>query len=59
MFPESKDMNYDQMDQEHQRILGLILAHESNSFSEPTDKMTVGIQAFPLERPKEYIDDPE
>lgn len=43
ILPQNKqEMNYQQMDQEHQRLLGKIMSHENDERDEPTDKLKVG-----------------
>ena len=58
ILPESKDMNYEEMDGEHQRLLGRIMAHEQDEKTEPDLALTLGAQIFNVEESEEYVDDP-
>lgn len=56
ILPESKDMNYEEMDAEHQRLLSKIMA--SGQDEKPESTLTLGTQLFNVEESDEYIDDP-
>ena len=59
ILPESKEMNYEEMDAEHQRLLGRIMASEQNEKTEPDYSLSLGTQLFSVEEADEYIDDPK
>ncbi len=42
--PDLKNMNYEQMDMEHQKLLARIRAHEDEKQSEPLDKLVITLQ---------------
>lgn len=58
ILPESKEMNYEEMDAEHQRLLGRIMAHEQDEKVEPEISLSLGVQMFDVEESEEYVDDP-
>jgi len=58
ILPESKEMNYEEMDAEHQRLLARIMAHEQDEKVEPDLALVLGAQMFNVEEADEYIDDP-
>jgi len=59
ILPESKDMNYEEMDAEHQRLLSRIMASEQNEKVEPDMAMSLDTQLFGVEESDEYVDDPK
>ena len=57
---QGKDINYEQMDQEHQRLLARIRNHEDEKQVEPSDKLNVNaVLNQMIEKTSEYVDDPE
>jgi Bardet-Biedl syndrome 9 protein len=58
ILPESKEMNYEEMDSEHQRLLARIMSHEQEEKTEPDFALSLGTQIFSVEEADEYIDDP-
>ncbi len=55
-----KNLNYEQMDLEHQKLLARIRSHEDDKQAEPLDKLVVNLNlANCVEVCQEYIDDPE
>lgn len=59
ILPESKEMNYEEMDAEHQRLLSKIMSSEQEEKSEPDFSLSLGTQLFNVEESDEYVDDPK
>lgn len=59
ILPESKDMKYEEMEAEHQRLLSRILANEQDEKTEPDFTLSISTEMDTVEEADEYIDDPE
>lgn len=57
---EGRNLNYEQMDMQHQRLLARIRNHEDEKQVEPEDKLVITpvLSSF-VEATQEYIDDPK
>lgn len=59
ILPESKEMKYEEMEAEHQRLLSRILASEQEEKTEPDYALNLDYEIGKVEEADEYIDDPD